>query len=200
MMRTAPRRLASALSFLLLFLLIVGFCASRASAFQVRTTGGSGAEIKWSSPSATYFVNPAGGPDGALSAITASLQTWTDVSNSAFQFVYGGTTTSTAGGANTGTNIIVFNPLPSDSIGVTFTWYDTVTGAITDSDIRLNTNYSWSASGASGSMDVQNIVTHEAGHILDLEDLYGSADTEKTMYGFASAGGTKKRALDPDGM
>src|SRR4030067_3330639 len=110
MMRTAPRRLASALSFLLLFLLIVGFCAPRASAFQVRTTGGTGAEIKWSSPSATHFVNLAGGPDGALSAITASLQTWTDVPTSAFQFVYGGTTTSTAGGATNPPNLLVFTP------------------------------------------------------------------------------------------
>ena len=192
-MPTAARQLAcSALA-----VLFACLGMSPASAFQVRTTG-TGAEIKWPSPSAVYFVNPDGGPAGALSSVTASLQTWTDVPSSAFEFVYGGTTTSTSGGGNDGTNLILFRQLLSDSIAVTFTWYDTVTGEIRDSDILLSTNYSWSAAGAPGLMDVRNIVTHETGHMLSLEDLFLAADTEKTMYGFASAGETKKRTLDPD--
>ena len=192
-MRTATRQLArSALPILFAFL-----CASEASAFQVWTTG-TGAEIKWRSPSVIYFVNPAGGPAGTLQAVTASLQTWTDVSSSSLEFLFGGTSASTSSQGRDGTNLILFQPLLSDSIAVTFTWYDTSTGEITDSDILLSTSYSWSASGAPGSMDVQNIVTHESGHMLSLEDLYGAGDSAKTMYGFASAGETKKRTLDPD--
>ena len=192
-MRTATRQLArSALPILFAFL-----CASEASAFQVWTTG-TGAEIKWRSPSVIYFVNPAGGPAGTLQAVTASLQTWTDVSSSSLEFLFGGTSASASSQGRDGTNLILFQPLLSDSIAVTFTWYDTSTGEITDSDILLSTSYSWSASGAPGSMDVQNIVTHESGHMLSLEDLYGAGDSAKTMYGFASAGETKKRTLDPD--
>jgi hypothetical protein len=47
-------------------------------------------------------------------------------------------------------------------------------------------------------MDVANIATHELGHTLVLADLYGGGDTEKTMYGYASAGETKKRTLHSD--
>ena len=40
--------------------------------------------------------------------------------------------------------------------------------------------------------------THELGHSLSLGDLYNSADADKTMYGYASSGETKKRTLHQD--
>jgi len=45
---------------------------------------------------------------------------------------------------------------------------------------------------------VQNIATHELGHSLCLDDLYGTADSEKTMHGFADTGETKKRTLEAE--
>ncbi|MFH1224756.1 MAG: matrixin family metalloprotease [Candidatus Diapherotrites archaeon] len=59
-------------------------------------------------------------------------------------------------------------------------------------------NVSWSTTGQSGYYDVQNAATHEFGHWLKLNDLYGSSDTEKTMYGYISTGETKKRTLHSD--
>ncbi len=47
-------------------------------------------------------------------------------------------------------------------------------------------------------MDVQNIAIHELGHSLQRLDLYGTADTEKTMYGIAADGEIKKRTLHAD--
>jgi hypothetical protein len=47
-------------------------------------------------------------------------------------------------------------------------------------------------------MDVQNVATHESGHSLSLFDLYGGADTDKTMYGIIANGETKKRTLEQD--
>jgi hypothetical protein len=64
--------------------------------------------------------------------------------------------------------------------------------------IDFNSDYTWSTSGQSGSYDVQNIATHELGHWLQLNDLYGGSDSEKTMYGYASKGETKKRSLETD--
>ncbi len=193
-MRRESRRFARSAPWILLLVVIY---VNQASAFLVNTTG-SGVEIRWGIPSETYFINPAGGPEGAVSAIEASYQTWTDVATSAFRFVSGGTTTSDATGVRDGVNLVSFGPLESSSIAVTFTWYDTGTGKITDSDIRLSTGFSWSADGAPGAMDVRNIVTHESGHSLSLEDLFDPADSEKTMYAFASSGETKKRSLHPD--
>lgn len=73
-------------------------------------------------------------------------------------------------------------------------------GVILDCDITFNTYYSWSTSGGSTSFDVQSVVTHELGHWLKLNDLYGGSDTEKTMYGYISLGETKKRSLDTDDL
>lgn len=64
--------------------------------------------------------------------------------------------------------------------------------------IRFNNYYPWSTSGESGKFDVQNIGTHELGHWLCLLDMYSGADAEKTMYGYAGAGETKKRSLASD--
>lgn len=45
-------------------------------------------------------------------------------------------------------------------------------------------------------MDVQNIATHELGHCAGMGDLYLSAASEETMYGYSQEGETKKRDLD----
>lgn len=69
---------------------------------------------------------------------------------------------------------------------------------ITSSRIRFNNQLSWSTTGESGKHDVQDVATHEFGHWLKLNDLYGSGDTEKTMYYAGSSGQTKRRTLEQD--
>jgi predicted Zn-dependent protease len=44
-------------------------------------------------------------------------------------------------------------------------------------------------------MDLQNIATHELGHGLGLNDLYESAASEETMYGYSTYGEMSKRSL-----
>ncbi len=59
--------------------------------------------------------------------------------------------------------------------------------------------YDWSSSGEPGKMDFENIATHELGHSVGMNDIYDSACTEVTMYGYADYGETKKRTLEqPD--
>tara|TARA_Y100000294_G_scaffold177286_1_gene202159 strand:- start:486 stop:1832 length:1347 start_codon:yes stop_codon:yes gene_type:complete len=127
------------------------------------------------------------------------MNTWTNVSSANFTFSYGGSTTSTSHGSNDGTNIVTFGVLSSSSIlAQNSYWYHTSSGNMADSDIRFNTTHSWGTSGSAGIYDVQNIGTHSYGHTLCLADLYSSADTEKTMYGYHAAGETKKRTLHSD--
>ncbi|MFC1909987.1 hypothetical protein ACFLXC_01680 [Chloroflexota bacterium] len=45
-------------------------------------------------------------------------------------------------------------------------------------------------------VDIQNIMTHEAGHWLMLEDLDNSGAAEQTMYYQAADGELKKRSLE----
>jgi len=183
------------------FICILILWASHTSAYVTcKTTGGK--DIKWQTAAATYYINTSGGPTGSIDAIIAGMQTWTDVATSSFIFLYGGTTSSTAHGANDGINIVTFGILPVGTVGENRSWYKTwppaQEGDLLDSDIRLNTYYAWSTTGASGAFDVQNIDTHEHGHSLCLEDLYSGVDSEKTMYGYASPGETKKQTLNQD--
>lgn len=47
-----------------------------------------------------------------------------------------------------------------------------------------------------GSMDFENIATHELGHSVGLDDLYEPRCSEQTMYGYADYGETKGRTLE----
>lgn len=63
--------------------------------------------------------------------------------------------------------------------------------------------YDWSANCSSENcaqkMDFENIATHELGHSIGMNDVYDSACSDVTMYGYADYGETKKRDLaQPD--
>ncbi|HUU57230.1 MAG TPA: T9SS type A sorting domain-containing protein, partial [bacterium] len=88
-------------------------------------------------------------------------------------------------------------PFASSTIAVNVYWYSG--SLIVHNDVCFNNhNFSWSDSGQSGRMDVQNIAAHEFGHNLCLSDIYESYASEYTMYGYCSNGETKKRSLHQD--
>ena len=58
------------------------------------------------------------------------------------------------------------------------------------------TDFNWSGSGEAGKMDLENILTHELGHVVGMGDLYTSGCSGQTMYGYASTGETNKRTLE----
>lgn len=64
--------------------------------------------------------------------------------------------------------------------------------------IEFNSDLPWSTCGQSGKYDVQNVATHEFGHWLQLNNLSGGSDSEKTMYKIIDRGETKKRTLEAD--
>jgi hypothetical protein len=122
-----------------------------------------------------------------------------------------------------GSNEVFFADLPyEDAIAVCIVYYINVGppsqrqilefDLVFDADlVFVNTNtgvtydYSWGDADPDGNgigdpliMDLQNIATHELGHALGLADLYDTTSPvpEQTMYGYASAGETKKRTLE----
>lgn len=162
-----------------------------------------GKVIKWNTNNVTYYVNTSGDPSNSLSAIQSSAQTWTDVSTSSFSFSYGGATTSTAVYKNDKRNIICFGSMGEGVLARNGVWSSKITGKITDSDIKINTYYSWATDGSADKYDIQSVVTHELGHSLRLLDLYEDSDvnpTRKTMYYKTPAGNTEQRTLEQDDM
>lgn len=60
-------------------------------------------------------------------------------------------------------------------------------------------NYRWGdATQDSSVFDMQEIMTHENGHVMGLIDLYLSVCSADTMYGYASVGQTNKRTPTAD--
>jgi hypothetical protein len=89
--------------------------------------------------------------------------------------------------------------LPPDAFGLTLVWHNPDTGEIYDADMQINENLGELAiCGAvcSGNVvDLQNVITHEAGHFLGLGH---SSDPNATMSARAMVGETKKRQLSED--
>lgn len=195
---------------------IVAQVPGRASSGAVRVTTGAGNSNdyefyvtfgyggKWSGSNPmgeAYFIN-ANTLDcsGELEAIQAAFQTWNDVSNAGFDFTYGGPTTATLPSLflPNGSNEIMWVDYDTGSIATNLTWFYVVSLEIVESDIYFNDLYDWGTDSSPLMMDVQNVATHELGHSLRLLDLYGTADSEKTMYGLGDYGVTKARTLEPD--
>jgi len=162
---------------------------------------------KWSTGHFDYWINTANIPsDVSISSFityaTASFQTWQDDPSSSISFTYEGTGTATPGTPD-GVNSVGWGSIGGATIAVTTSWGSYSPGdyaslRITETDIKFDSSKAWSAqsSGVSGKYDVQNIGTHEAGHTFGLGDLYDSADSEQTMYGYSSTEETKKRTLE----
>ena len=168
-------------------------------AFQVSTTG-TGAPIRWSTPAAGFYGDVAGGPALSPAALQGALQTWSDVPGSSFRFQYLGAPPPGSCGSNDGVNLFCFDSLGSaysTTLALNTYWFD-VNGALSDSDIQFNTDFTWSASGSPGTLDLQTIALHELGHSLSLEDLYGVVDIPKVMYGAASMGEVKRVLAQDD--
>jgi hypothetical protein len=148
---------------------------------------------------AKYWVNPTGASplssDSIINVIQTSANTW-DTQTGANVFSYQGVNTTINAGVKDGKNVVDWGTYNNNGvIAVTFIW--SVGKQIVETDLRMNTYYSWSIStnGASGTMDVQSILTHEFGHWVGLNDLYKNADYWLTMYGYADNGQTWKQTL-----
>jgi hypothetical protein len=146
------------------------------------------------------------GASAARVAITNSFDTWTAADPDK---VFDGGSTSVKTTRFDGTNAILWKRLSPSTIGVTYIWYYTSTGEVAEVDTAFNGRYLWrifsgteDCSTDFDAYDVQNIATHEFGHWLGLDDLYGDDDQHLTMYGFGAGGELKKRSLgtgDDDG-
>lgn len=150
----------------------------------------------------SYYINEIGtsdvpGTTDEYQAVKASFQTWEDDPESFMDYTYMGPTTRGSESLD-GYNVVSWQPFdgPGGTLAQTTYWYNPSTKLMTEFDIVFDEDETWSATGQPSKHDIQNVGTHEAGHTLMLDDLYDLADSEQTMYGYASLGETKKRTLE----
>jgi Matrixin len=202
--RLAGASLATALVLLL---------STSASAFKVRTTS-SGVPLRWPDGTVHVVVALDGGPANvavgdAQAAAVAAFTTYSDILRGMAPDVVLSVamTDDTMPEGNDGRNVVAwvtenwaefYDP---GALAVTLTSYDSTSGRITDADIVVNASeYPWTADSnaadCQSSYDLQNVLTHEAGHFLGLG--HETTDTDATMYPSSGMCESKKRDLDPD--
>ena len=156
---------------------------------------------------ATYYVNTSGAPEGSFAEIYASFNTW-DIAVTASLFAYGGET-NLSGRKYNGQNTVSWARIaPKRTIAIATFWYysDDNPGTldeIIEFDIVFNSFLNWGIDTdgeleeyiLTNAFDIQNIATHEVGHIVGLADLYDSGNSYLTMYGYGSIGETQKISL-----
>lgn len=153
-----------------------------------------------------YYLNLGSVPSGIGSAnlvmiANNAFATWaaTNVGHSVTFNNIGNTTINRK--AFDGKNIIAWGRTSQSALAVTYTWYYTATNEVAEEDTIFNKQYPWSWSGSNtdcanpNSYDTQDILTHELGHWMGLDDTYAPAYVNNTMYGYGSRWETKKDTL-----
>ncbi len=167
--------------------------------------------FRWAQLRVPYYVNQASAPRGlkVVSAVDAAFATWqNEVKSADVEEIYGNDAPSISytdqgsftavGAVFDGHNVVSFADLSASCqrcLAVTTYWSYPGTRTLAEFDITLNTAYPWSTTGSPTAYDVQDVVTHEAGHTLVLGDLYKAQDAELTMYGYTGLGESGKDTL-----
>jgi len=162
-----------------------------------------------------YRLNTASVPSSVGSSNLSTLaqlafSVWQNAVNNKVTFVAGPTTTVNRAKYD-GQNIIAWERTSGSALAVTYTWYYPSTGVVAETDTIMNLKFPWSWTNQlvsqncadANSYDAQDILTHELGHWMGLDDEYTSAYVDNTMYGYGSKGEVKKDTLttgDIDGV
>ena len=170
------RRLVYAAAFLL-----VGFSSAEGSLVFAHH---SATPYKWSTIPVDVDISSPSFQSYWISPLSRSMTTWNNA-GSRFRFR----------SANTGHTLYRSN-WGQGAIAQTTTLKNG--NAIYDADTAFNSYYPWCDGVYTGCYDIQNAMTHELGHWLYLYDLYGSGDTENTMYYKIYPAEVKKRSLEWD--
>jgi hypothetical protein len=159
----------------------------------------------------SYSINLANAPLGAEQDTHDAFLAWQNETGSAqveaaypgdqsnLAFVYQGPTTATGG--RDGINTVHFTPCsPCGAAGASIKISSGKTKRIIEFDISINPDWGWQTdvtcpSGGCGLFDLQNAITHEIGHALDLYHPTDEAAAELTMYGITRANEVNKRDL-----
>lgn len=160
----------------------------------------------WHLPSQwTYNLNPSSVPasvggSNLLTIAGKGFAGWTAATGNKVTFAKKADTTVSRQ-AYDGRNIIAWGRTSGSALGVTYVRYYSSTGLVVDVDTVMNKKFPWSWANSStcadsASYDAENILSHELGHWIGLDDKYDAAQYQHaTMYGYGSKGEVKKTTL-----
>lgn len=170
----------------------------------------NGNDLTWSTPgNISIVINSTGSDnisdDSHFTAIRNGIAAWNDVTGSSLQLVENTNATQQARTDWTATDIHLvmfdetnasgFFPGGSGTVAVTPVFFMS-NGNIVDADILFNgSGFTFTTSGAGGAFDVQDVVTHELGHLVGLDH---SGIGGATMYPYVSPGVVVQRSLAID--
>lgn len=169
----------------------------------------------WHLPtSVTYSLNTGSAPSSVgrnnLSIVASNAFTqWMNAVGGKVQFSRGTDTTITTAKFD-GLNLIAWGHTSGSALAVTYTWYNQSTGLVSETDTIFNSNYPWNWSDPStwtgktlagttcaytNAYDAEDILTHETGHWMGLNDTYTASYSDNTMFGYGNLTETKKDTL-----
>lgn len=183
----------------------------------VRTRTQAGVAIAWPRRCIPYHVNNRGSDNVILSkvetAVRKSFAAWEQVGCSDLELSYQGQTNVELVGYSpsaTNANMVVFQedewPHQSKIIALTTVTFCSApsgapcdaAGKVLDADIEMNgVDFIFTASPLPGMVqyDIQNTITHEAGHFIGLDH---TSVADATMFATAPAGERAKQSLEQD--
>lgn len=170
-------------------------------------------ELYWKKLPVEYYIQKDG--DGRLAEgifsphIQTSFNHWATPSCGCFQVKFLGLTSSREIGYNqdnpeSDINLVLFQTESwrhdRNAVAVTSTVYSQRSGEIIAFDMEINAvRFTFSGDGqpvqGRSTVDLQNTITHEAGHVAGLDH---SSATQATMFASAPPGETSKRSLHVD--
>ena len=164
---------------------------------------------RWAPGPIPYYINPENAPLGAVEDVQDAFATWQNEvkspqveaaypgDRSGVSFVFMGLT-SAGRGIGDGINVVVFPAC--GQCGAAAAQIAARRSRITEFEIVVNPATSWQTDLSCpthdcGALDLQNVVTHEIGHVLDLYHPTDASASLLTMYPGAAPNETSKRDL-----
>jgi hypothetical protein len=111
-----------------------------------------------------------------------------------------GADTSRSSSRYDGQNLITWAYTSPYALGITYIRYIPDTGEVVDVDTIINKRFTWYWSNQAncaynGVYDAEDILTHELGHWMGLDDTYDASFQDNTMFGYGATQEVKKDTL-----
>jgi len=167
---------------------------------------------KWFVLPVSYVIDPDGAPTGAVTEITLAFETWDKATNAELlnDVVKIDSSAEPSLAAPDFKNVVCLRGIaPTTIVAMTVLWYEdndnsgspTLGDETVDTDIIFNALLKWGIDPDDEgpikikAYDVQNVATHEVGHVVGLDDLAEDIYRELTMYAYTAKGETIKISL-----